>query len=144
VALSTDFDSLSKQKLKETIPMDAMLASDLDNWASNPTVQQEARAFLCSHIEDGEKLVANLEGPFFGSRMMNFKVIEAMNQLYWQCREELMQASLLSRADFNTLAMRPDPEWRKVLPLFAFALGFRSQDGSTPTGTPKLLRSVGN
>lgn len=90
--------------------------------------------------------MAKLEGPFITSRVMNFKVIEAMNCLYWRCQEELIQASVsaLSRADFNALATQPDPEWRKVVPLFAFALGFRSEDGSTPTGTPKLLRSVGN
>ena len=120
------------------------LDAPFDQWAGRSEVQAQARAFLCSHlshIDGGEKLVANLEVPFFGSRLMNFKVIEAMNQLFWQCEEELMQAAVFSRGDFNALAMQPDPEWRKVVPIFAFALGFRSEDvgSQAPTGKPELL-----
>lgn len=117
------------------------LDAPFDQWAGQSAVQAQARAYICSHIEGGEKLVANLEVPFFGSRLMNFKVIEAMNQLFWQCEEELMQTAVFSRGDFNALAMQPDPEWRKVVPIFAFALGFRPEDvgSQAPTGKPQLL-----
>jgi hypothetical protein len=114
------------------------LDAPFDQWAGRSEVQAQARAFLCSRIEDGEKLLANLELPF-GSRLMNFKVIQAMNQLFWQCEEELKQSAVFSRGDFNALAMQPDPEWRKVIAMFAFALGFRSEDGATPTAKPELL-----
>jgi hypothetical protein len=117
------------------------LDAPFDQWASKPEVQAQARAFICSHIDDGERLLANLEVKFFGSRLMNFKVIEAMNQLFWKCEEELMQAAVFSRGDFNALAMQPDPEWRKVVPIFAFALGFRPEDegSQAPTGKPQIL-----
>ena len=114
------------------------LDAPFDQWAGQREVQAQASAFLCSRIEDGEKLVANLELPF-GSRLMNFKVIQAMNQLFWLCEEELKLSAVFSRGDFNALAMQPDPEWRKVVPMFAFALGFRSEGVSTPAGKPHLL-----
>ncbi len=117
------------------------LDAPFDQWAGKPEVQAQARAFICSHIDDGEKLLANLEVKFFGSRLMNFKVIAAMNQLFWQREEELLQAAVFSRGDFNALAMQPDPEWRKVVPIFAFALGFRPEEANSraPAGQPQLL-----
>jgi hypothetical protein len=54
-------------------------------------------------------------------------VIGCMNQLFWHCEKQLHLRGVAGRGDFNHLAMQPDPQWRKVIPIFAYALGFRHQ-----------------
>jgi len=111
--------------------MDYNLSPQFDLWASRPKVQEQARAFITATVAGSEELVTKLETPVIGMRLMNFGVIGHMNELFWHCEKQLHLKGVAGRGDFNHLAMQPDPEWRKVLPVFAYALGFRFQ---APTG----------
>jgi hypothetical protein len=110
---------------------DYRLSQQFDLWASRPEVQEQARAFIAATSEEAADLIAKLEAPIIGHRCMNFGVIGAMNELFWHCEKHLHMEGVAARADYNHLAMQPDPQWRQVIPILAYALGFRYQ---TPTG----------
>lgn len=111
--------------------IDYRLSPKFDLWASRPEVQIQARAFIAATSTEAEDLLTKLEEPFMGSRCMNFRVIGAMNELFWHCESHLQPDGVPARADYNHLATQDDPQWRKVIPIFAYALGFRFQ---APTG----------
>jgi hypothetical protein len=110
---------------------DICLTPAFDSWAGRQDVQEQARAFIATTVAESEELLAKLETPVIGLRLMNFGVIGHMNGLFWHCEKQLHLDGVAGRGDFNHLAMQPDPQWRKVIPLFAYALGFRFQ---APTG----------
>jgi hypothetical protein len=112
-------------------------------WASRPEVQAMARSFIVANVEDAEKDLAKLEPPKFLNRLMNFGIIDGMNSLYWKCEKRLTVDGVAGRGDFNSLAMLEDPEWRQVLAIFAWAIGFRGEgELAAPTGCTPQLKST--
>lgn len=94
-------------------------------WAQKPDVQLAARAYIAEILEGQEENLHILENVL-GHRVANFRVINAMNQLFWAAEARLDLAGVgCGRADFNQLATQEEPHWRMVFPIFAYALGFR-------------------
>ena len=103
-----------------------VLPPQLDCWAGRAEVQEQARSYISAALgEEHQKLLTALEAPVLGTRLMNFRVINAMNALYWHFEERLV-TPIAGRADCNMLATQEDPEWRKAIVILAYGLGFRS------------------
>ncbi|GEM_PF-1033749 len=100
----------------------------VDAWALSAEVQAAARAHLLSVLKDGEQLLNKFDAPVFGTRLMNFRVLDATNQLFWSCeRLDAFANNVGSRSDFNALATMPQPQCLRALPLLALTVGFRPE-----------------
>ena len=113
-------------------------------WASRPEVQALARTFIIANVEEAEEDLYKLD-HVPGHRCMNFGIIEGMNSLYWKTENRLPTKGDKVRSTYNALAMSDDPymDWRIVLPIFAWNLGFRPEgDMAAPKGTPELRYSA--
>jgi len=103
------------------------LPPHFDDWAGRADVQEQARSFISAALgPDHQKLLSDLEAPVMGVRLMNFRVINAMNALYWHFEDRLVTGPVpAGRADFNSMATEDDPAWRKAIVILAYGLGFR-------------------
>lgn len=103
------------------------LPPSLALWAGRADVQEQARSYISAALgPEHEKLLLDLEAPVMGSRLMNFRVINAMNALYWHFEDRLVTGPVpAGRADFNSMATEDDPAWRKAIVILAYGLGFR-------------------
>lgn len=106
--------------------MQCLIDPAVDAWAERAEVQAAARSHLLGVLEDGELLLNKFDAPVLGTRLMNFRVLDAMNQLFWSCeRLDVFANNVGSRSDFNALATMPQPQCFKALPLLAVTVGFR-------------------
>lgn len=119
-------------------------------WSARPEVQVAAREHILDHAPDGQQMagfVHKLENPGFvpSTRCMHFGVIDAMNGIFWQHFSGLeVIHGVASRGNLNALAMQDaESDWRRVFPIFAWAIGFRPEGDLAPpqTGSP-MLRKV--